>query len=384
MMKILVIDTETTGLSSTDEAIEIALALYQVNINDYSVTKISSYTGRRCPSVPINPRAQQVHKISLSELIGKEFDHKEVNSLFKTADILIAHNASFDARMLEPIYPGIKNLHWRCTLKQWPWPPSTGKSLASIATDLNISRLHAHTADGDVDILSACLFYEEANGAFLKNLIESGDFSFKEYPDNPFKRAANAVSPEAQQASRNLLDIIAAIIADKNLHCSEIEFVNNWIRNSPISATVWPGNILIEKLNKILEDGAIDEDERSNLLNILSEIINGTLKKVSEKVSEKPLPLDEIDAIDFLNHTFCLTGNFLLGLKDVCELKIKNRGGLINGSITKKLDYLIIGSLGSDQWKHGNYGTKVEKALEYKASGIPIKIIHEETLAKFL
>jgi DNA polymerase III epsilon subunit-like protein len=383
-MKILIVDTETTGLSSTDEAIEIGLSLYEINSSDYSAVKASSYTGRRCPSVPINPRAQQVHKISLSELLGKDFDHKEVNSLLNSADILVAHNASFDARMLEPLYPDIKNFHWRCTLKQWPWPLSSGKSLASIATDLNISRLHAHTADGDVDILSACLFYPEANGQYLKNLIESGDYSFKESFGDSFKRAANAISPEAQHASKSLLDIIAAIISDKNLHDSEIEFLNNWIKNSPISTTVWPGNILAERLNKILADGVIDEDERSNLLSILSEMINGTLKKVSDKVSEKPLPLDDVDAIDFLDHTFCLTGNFLLGLKDTCELKIKNRGGSVTGSITKKLDYLIIGSLGSDQWKHGNYGTKVEKALEYKLNGIPIKIIHEETLSKFL
>jgi NAD-dependent DNA ligase len=300
------------------------------------------------------------------------------------ADILVAHNASFDARMLEPLYPEIRSFHWRCTLKQWPWPLSSGKSLASIAADLNISRLHAHTAVGDVDILSACLFYPESNGKYLKNLIDSGDYSFRELPGDPFKRAASSISPEAQQASKNLLDIIAAIIADKNLPDLEIEFINNWIKKSPISSTTWPGNILVERLNKILADGKVDEDERSNLLSILSEMINGTLKKVSDVVSEKPLPLDEIDAIDFLGHTFCLTGNFLLGLKDVCELKIKNRGGLVSSSITKKLDYLVIGSLGSDQWKHGNYGTKVQKAMEYKLDGIPIKIIHEETLSKFL
>jgi len=384
MMKILVVDTETTGLSNIDEVIEIALSLYEINLDDYSAVKTLSYTGRRCPSVPINPRAQQIHKISLSELLGKDFDHKEVSSLLNKADILVSHNATFDARMLEPLYPGIKDLNWRCTLKQWPWPLLSGRSLASIATELNISRAQAHTADGDVDILSACLFHQGSDGKYLKNLINSGNYSFKEVYEDPFKRTANAISPEAQQASKNLLGIISAIIADKSLPDAEIEFINNWIKNSPISGTTWPGNVLVERINRILADGKVDEDERSNLLSILNEMINGTLKKVCDKVSEKPLPLDEIDAINFLDHTFCLTGNFLLGHKDICELKIKNRGGLVAGSITKKLDYLIIGSLGSDQWKHGNYGTKVQKALEYKLNGIPIKIIHEETLSKFL
>mgnify|MGYP000140214245 FL=1 len=52
--------------------------------------------------------------------------------------------------------------------------------------------------------------------------------------------------------------------------------------------------------------------------------------------------------------------------------------------VTKKLNYLIVGGLGSDQWKHGNFGAKVEKAIQYRSDGIPIKIVHEESLVKFL
>ena len=384
MNKILLIDTETTGLSKTDEVIEISLSLYEVNIENNSTEKIAFYTGRRCPSVQINPRAQKVHKISISDLIGKDFDHEKVNSLLDNADILIAHNAAFDARMLEPIYPNIKKLHWRCTLKQWPWPTYSGKSLASIATELNISRVHAHSAEGDVNILSACLFYPEANGEYIKKLINFGDVSFKEPFDNPFKRAENIISSESQKSSKNLLDILAAIISDNHLHDSEIKFIYDWINNSPLAARAWPGNIIIDLLNQILEDGIIHEEERSNLLTILNEIINGTLKKVADKVSENPLPLDEVDAINFSDHLFCLTGNFLIGERNTCALKISNRGGLLTESITKKVDYLIIGALGSDLWKHGNYGTKIEKAIEYKSMGSSIKIIHEEVLCKYL
>jgi DNA polymerase III epsilon subunit-like protein len=46
-MKILILDTETTGVSSNDEIIEIALSLYEINPDNYSALKTLSYTGRR-------------------------------------------------------------------------------------------------------------------------------------------------------------------------------------------------------------------------------------------------------------------------------------------------------------------------------------------------
>jgi hypothetical protein len=43
-----------------------------------------------------------------------------------------------------------------------------------------------------------------------------------------------------------------------------------------------------------------------------------------------------------------------------------------------RLRYLVIGSLGSSEWKHGSFGTKVEKAVKYKRTGLPILIINEK------
>src|SRR5665213_525850 len=54
-----VIDVETTGLSSEDEVIELAISLIEFHSETYLVTRvIDSYTGRREPSVPINPFAR--------------------------------------------------------------------------------------------------------------------------------------------------------------------------------------------------------------------------------------------------------------------------------------------------------------------------------------
>jgi hypothetical protein len=44
----------------------------------------------------------------------------------------------------------------------------------------------------------------------------------------------------------------------------------------------------------------------------------------------------------------------------------------------------VIGSLGSPEWKHGSFGTKVEKAMKYKQAGLSILIVPEECWATSL
>lgn len=72
--------------------------------------------------------------------------------------------------------------------------------------------------------------------------------------------------------------------------------------------------------------------------------------------------------------TFCLTGDFVYGPRRFCEERIKTLRGTVLSNVTKKLRYLVIGSLGSPEWKHGSFGLKVEKAMKYKRDGMPIRL----------
>jgi hypothetical protein len=384
MTKVLVLDTETTGISNVDEPIEVAATLYEVEANGNLIAKIDSYCGRREPSVPISFMAQKVHKIMKADLVGKDFDHDKLKALISNADIIVAHNADFDARMLESLYPEIKNKSWRCTLNQWPWLPAMGKSLSSIASAFDVPQNGAHSAEDDVETLVACLFHPSGSGNYFASLLQAGNYELKNTGQNSFKRVASSISSGVNQAYESLLDIVGAIVSDEQLHDSEINFINSWIKAHSEVALKWPGNFISEQVKQILADGFISEDERSYLLGSLKDISEGALEKVSEAAQESDFHPDELDVIEFASHTFCLSGNFLLGDKDKCANEIAKRGGLMLAGVTKKLNYLVVGGLGSDQWKHGNFGTKVEKAIQYRSDGIPIKIVHEESLVKFL
>ncbi len=51
-------------------------------------------------------------------------------------------------------------------------------------------------------------------------------------------------------------------------------------------------------------------------------------------------------------------------------------------SVSKSLDYLVIGTYVTDSWMHESYGRKIEKAMNYRAAGVPINIVTEERWAE--
>lgn len=79
-----------------------------------------------------------------------------------------------------------------------------------------------------------------------------------------------------------------------------------------------------------------------------------------------------------------LTGDFKVGKRNEIKSFLEDNGASVKNSVSGKTNYVIIGSLGSEDWKFGNYGEKVEKALELQSKGKDIKIIKEEEFFKCL
>lgn len=46
-----------------------------------------------------------------------------------------------------------------------------------------------------------------------------------------------------------------------------------------------------------------------------------------------------------------------------CEKAVLERGGTTPGGVSREIDYLVVGTLGSTVWKHGVYGSKIERAI---------------------
>src|SRR5690606_34624149 len=96
-------DIETTGLKQEDghRIIEIALSFWAYDKTTGARRKIGKpYIQRINPERAIDPGAEAVHKISLSDLRGKP-KWKEiaptVSKILSKVDLFVAHNAAFDA-----------------------------------------------------------------------------------------------------------------------------------------------------------------------------------------------------------------------------------------------------------------------------------------------
>nr|WP_312692847.1 BRCT domain-containing protein [Caproiciproducens sp.] len=90
------------------------------------------------------------------------------------------------------------------------------------------------------------------------------------------------------------------------------------------------------------------------------------------------------DCFDISGKAFCLTGEFEFGDRSSVEATLYQKGGIPVSSVTRKTDCVIVGSKGSDAWSNGNYGTKLKKALELQAKGLPIQIVKEQDICNLL
>jgi NAD-dependent DNA ligase len=202
--------------------------------------------------------------------------------------------------------------------------------------------------------------------------------------NNPFARHLAKHRNEIDQSCAELVGIAEGVLGDQSLNDSEINFLNAWLNRHQAIAREWPGDIIQARVKNALADGVITEEERTDLVETLIKLIGGRLDDLANAPRVTELAFDDTDDIDFEGTNFCVTGEFVLGPRERCIDEIRNRGGVIRGTVSGTTDYLIVGGMGSDEWKHGSFGTKIQKAIEYRAAGKPILIIHEDRWAAAL
>lgn len=171
------------------------------------------------------------------------------------------------------------------------------------------------------------------------------------------------------------------LISDRTLSEEEVRYLDWWLTQNGALKSNYPGKELYALVKEILSDGIITTEESENLHKALVDFTGCDLASgVVDGLSTK-LPLDNTAEVSVENKTFCLTGVFLAGKRAHVEDLIKKNNGLISSGITKRIDFLVIGTLSSRDWKFSSHGRKIEKAVSYRDDeGAKLKIISEEML----
>lgn len=184
-----------------------------------------------------------------------------------------------------------------------------------------------------------------------------------------------------------LIGIARGITADGAINQEEAEYIVKWLERNGDLVDKYPFNILRARVIDMLSDGVFDDDERVELLEMLQAMTGGETVSDGIESMSATLPLDNPmpSPIVIKGNSFCLTGQFAAGTRARLHDVIKDIGGIVDKSVTKKTDFLVIGYLGNENWKYSAHGTKIEKAIEYRDNkGTGISIVSEDHWMGFL
>ncbi len=148
-------------------------------------------------------------------------------------------------------------------------------------------------------------------------------------------------------------------------------------------------NLLYSRLACMLQDNALDMDESQELLNILRGFSGLSIERPTVDgavvVAPTDLPFNSpIPDLVWDGRVFVFTGVMAFGPRKDCQALVEERGGLIGGGVSKKVHYLVVGSIGNEQWRHSTYGAKIIKAVELREAGASIAIVGEDHWQKVL
>ncbi|WP_396433174.1 3'-5' exonuclease [Limnohabitans sp.] len=121
--RVIVLDTETTGLDSKSEKV-IELAMLSVLVDTATglpVGPVTVYESFEDPGRPIPAQITEITGIDDSMVQGQRIDDAAVNALVQQADLVVAHNAGFDRPFVEARLPVFAGKAWGCSFLGIDW-----------------------------------------------------------------------------------------------------------------------------------------------------------------------------------------------------------------------------------------------------------------------
>ena len=151
----IILDFETTGLDpAKDEIIEVAMVKFRYSETD-EITGVSDvFQSYNEPSISIPSLVTDLTGITNEMVAGHRIDNAALEAFVVDADIIIAHNASFDRKFAERLSPIFEHKHWACTQTEIDWRSHGfgGAKLGYLLADIGFFH-NAHRAIDDCHAL---------------------------------------------------------------------------------------------------------------------------------------------------------------------------------------------------------------------------------------
>jgi DNA polymerase-3 subunit epsilon len=146
-----IVDTETLGLGSDDPIIDLAVQRIAFDERGRIVRLGRMRQWFEDPGVPIPPAISALTGISDADVAGQRIDEHEATGIIAGCDVIIAHNAAFDAPRIEQRLPMTAGHAWACSCHEISWPEHglDGRKLGHLLMQLGLFH-QGHRAAADV------------------------------------------------------------------------------------------------------------------------------------------------------------------------------------------------------------------------------------------
>ena len=151
----IILDFETTGLDpAKEEVIEAGLVKFRFSETDEISGVSDVFQSYNEPSVSVPALVTELTGITNEMVAGHRLDIAALEAFVADADIIIAHNASFDRKFAERLSPIFEHKHWACTQTGIDWRKHGfgGAKLSYLLADIGYFH-NAHRATDDCHAL---------------------------------------------------------------------------------------------------------------------------------------------------------------------------------------------------------------------------------------
>jgi DNA polymerase III epsilon subunit-like protein len=170
-------------------------------------------------------------------------------------------------------------------------------------------------------------------------------------------------------ATQVLAGILKGITCDNEITYAECKNLREWLYEHNYLRGHFPFDKIMKTIDSVLADNIITKDEADSMFLQINELLD-PVETLKGRIN------------DVKDNIVCLSGVFSYGQKSAVKKYIVERGGIVEDTVKKPTNFLIIGSLECDAYSNGKYGTKVKKAIEYNQKGCSITIIKESDFFK--
>lgn len=281
---------------------------------------------------------------------------------------LVAHNAKFDLCVLSkafeaygvqvsrPTYADTMEMARRA-LRDVP-----DVKLPTVCSRLGLELARHHKAESDAD---ACreVFWSLADPDDLDR-----HFSIYVYhrPERRERSHAERALSARTHDMAELVRLLSGVMSDGAVSVDEAMAVLLYIVTHESLAGDPTVSEMADAIQAAVSDGDLGPNEADELEALFAHVVDPASAEAGGRAD-----------IEFEGRRFVLTGSFEHGAKSDVERYITERGGIIAGSPSRKVSYVVVGGCGSEAYAMGSYGTKVKKAMDLQAQGVSIQIVQE-------